>query len=244
MSPPGRRRMESRVTSCRAPARRRGRPPVQQAPSCPLTPGRPVLATHAGPGSRLCDPAAGAARHRRTPSCGCFEGAASLGLEGPNPIAFLLGQRYWAPTCEALLAGLGPTAPYFADRLRQNAYGTWRLPFHPQDTHDPGDLVHGDHWADWTATDCPALLIMAPRASSRPSRSGRWSSVAPAPYRSSWRPITSSPPLPLMRSPPWSRRSSPRSRQPGLAPFPRRKRAGADESVSGAASAPRTPLPS
>jgi pimeloyl-ACP methyl ester carboxylesterase len=25
--------------------------------------------------------------------------------------------------------------------------------------YDSEDLVHGDHWADWTATDCPALLV-------------------------------------------------------------------------------------
>ncbi|WP_433350968.1 alpha/beta fold hydrolase [Microtetraspora malaysiensis] len=101
-----------------------------------------------------------AARHlERVTALVNVEGAASLGLEGPNPFAFLLGQPYQAPTSEALLAGLGPAAPYFADRLRQNSDGTWRLPFHPQDMYDSEDLVHGDHWADWTATDCPALLI-------------------------------------------------------------------------------------
>jgi pimeloyl-ACP methyl ester carboxylesterase len=36
---------------------------------------------------------------------------------------------------------------------------TWRLPFHPQDMYRSEDLVHGDHWEDWKATDCPALLI-------------------------------------------------------------------------------------
>ncbi|MEU5598892.1 alpha/beta hydrolase [Streptomyces sp. NPDC020298] len=101
-----------------------------------------------------------AARHpERVTALVDVEGAASLGLEGPNPFAFLLDQPYQAPTREALLAGLGPAAPYFADRLRKNADGTWRLPFHPQDMYRSEDLVHGDHWADWTATDCPALLI-------------------------------------------------------------------------------------
>ncbi|MCX4410208.1 MULTISPECIES: alpha/beta fold hydrolase [unclassified Streptomyces] len=101
-----------------------------------------------------------AARHpERVTALVNVEGAASLGLEGPNPFAFLLNQPYQAPSREALLAGLGPAAPYFAGRLRENADGTWRLPFHPQDMYRSEDLVHGDHWEDWTATDCPALLI-------------------------------------------------------------------------------------
>ncbi|RKN41287.1 alpha/beta fold hydrolase [Streptomyces hoynatensis] len=105
-----------------------------------------------------------AARHpERVSALINVEGAASLGLEGPNPFAFLLGRPYQAPTREALLAGLGPAGPYFADRLRENADGTWRLPFHPQDMYRSEDLVHGDHWADWTATDCPALLIHGSR---------------------------------------------------------------------------------
>lgn len=43
--------------------------------------------------------------------------------------------------------------------MRENADGTWRLPFHPQDMVDSEDLVHGDHWDDWLAGTCPALLV-------------------------------------------------------------------------------------
>ncbi|GAA3089881.1 alpha/beta fold hydrolase [Streptosporangium carneum] len=82
-----------------------------------------------------------------------------LGLEGPNPLAFVLGLPYQAATREALVEALGQAAPYFADTLRENADGTWRLPFHPQDMVDSEDLVHGDHWADWLASACPALLV-------------------------------------------------------------------------------------
>ncbi|GAA3480321.1 alpha/beta hydrolase [Streptomyces yanii] len=57
------------------------------------------------------------------------------------------------------MAGLGPAAPYFSDRLRENPDGSWRLPFHPQDMHRSEEQVHGDHWDDWTASTCPALLI-------------------------------------------------------------------------------------
>jgi pimeloyl-ACP methyl ester carboxylesterase len=87
------------------------------------------------------------------------EGPAALGLEGANPLGFLLNLPYRAPSREALVTGLGPAASYFADRLREDADGSWRLPFHPQDMYDSEEQVHGDHWADWTATSCPALLV-------------------------------------------------------------------------------------
>ncbi|MFE6053189.1 alpha/beta fold hydrolase [Kitasatospora sp. NPDC056446] len=101
-----------------------------------------------------------AARHPgRVEAVVGIEAPVVLGLEGPNPLAFLLGLPYRAPTRDGLIAGLGPAAPYFADRLRQDADGGWRLPFHPKDMYDSEELVHGDHWADWTATRCPALLV-------------------------------------------------------------------------------------
>ena len=87
------------------------------------------------------------------------EGPAAVGLDGSNPFGFLLNLPYQAPTREALVAGLGPAAPYFSDRLRENADGTWRLPFHPQEMYQSEEQVHGDHWDDWTATACPALLV-------------------------------------------------------------------------------------
>ncbi|MGX5185504.1 alpha/beta fold hydrolase, partial [Streptomyces avermitilis] len=101
-----------------------------------------------------------AARHpQRITALVNAEGPAALGLDGSNPLGFLLNLPYEAPTREALAAGLGPAGPYFSDRLRENADGSWRLPFHPQDMYQSEDLVHGDHWDDWTATDCPALLV-------------------------------------------------------------------------------------
>ncbi|MFI9720597.1 alpha/beta fold hydrolase [Streptomyces sp. NPDC052396] len=87
------------------------------------------------------------------------EAPVELGLDGGNPLAFVLSLPYAAPTREALVAGMGPAAPYFSDRLRQSADGSWRLPFHPQDIYDSEELVHGSHWADWTASACPALVI-------------------------------------------------------------------------------------
>ncbi len=77
------------------------------------------------------------------------EGPVALGLDGTNPLGFLLALHYDAPTRAALVAG----------RLRRNADGSWRLPFHPQDMYRSEEQVHGDHWADWTASTCPALLV-------------------------------------------------------------------------------------
>ncbi|MFF2144994.1 alpha/beta fold hydrolase [Kitasatospora sp. NPDC058190] len=101
-----------------------------------------------------------AARHpERVEAIVDVEAPVELGLEGPNPLAFLLDLPYGAPSRDELIAALGPAAPYFADRLREDADGGWRLPFHPKDMYDSEELVHGDHWADWTATTCPALLV-------------------------------------------------------------------------------------
>ncbi|WP_433246184.1 alpha/beta fold hydrolase [Streptosporangium sp. CA-135522] len=101
-----------------------------------------------------------AARHpERVSAFVNAEGAASLGLHGPNPLAFVLALPYEAPTREALIEGLGQMGPFFGRALRENPDGTWRLPFHPQDIVDSEDLVHGDHWSDWLAGTCPALLV-------------------------------------------------------------------------------------
>ncbi|GAA4181069.1 alpha/beta hydrolase [Streptosporangium oxazolinicum] len=91
------------------------------------------------------------------------EGPVSLDPHGPNPLAFVLTLRAQAPTRQALIEGLGQAAPFFAGGLRENADGTWRLPFHPQDMVDSEDLVHGDHWDDWLAGTCPALLVRGTR---------------------------------------------------------------------------------
>ncbi|MEU8925446.1 alpha/beta hydrolase [Kitasatospora sp. NPDC048545] len=101
-----------------------------------------------------------AARHpERVEALVDVEAPVVFGLEGPHPLAFLLGLPYDAPTRDGLIAALGPAAPFFADRLRENADGSWRLPFHPEDMYESEELVHGDHWADWTASSCPALLV-------------------------------------------------------------------------------------
>lgn len=80
--------------------------------------------------------------------------------QDPGPLAFLVGFPYTAPTREELIAACGPVGPMVGPLLRPLPGGDgWRLPFHPQDTLASERRVHGDHWAQWLASDCPALVI-------------------------------------------------------------------------------------
>ncbi len=88
------------------------------------------------------------------------EGCAELGLDDSNPLTFVLDMPGGtAATKEAIVAQLGPFAPHLESAVRQRPDGTWGLHFHPRDIYDSEDQVHGNHWADWTATNCPALLV-------------------------------------------------------------------------------------
>ncbi|MEV5612464.1 alpha/beta hydrolase [Streptomyces sp. NPDC052225] len=102
-----------------------------------------------------------AARHpHRVTALINAEGCAELGLDGTNPLAFVLNlPTAGAPTKEAYVSQLGPFAPHFESVVRELPDGTWGLPFDPQDIYDSEERVHGDHWADWTAVTCPALLV-------------------------------------------------------------------------------------
>jgi pimeloyl-ACP methyl ester carboxylesterase len=107
-----------------------------------------------------------AARHPERVTALVIEDAgAEMGVEGgANPFLFLSGCPYEAATREELIAGLGPAGPMFADALRRLPDGTWRLPFHPQDMIESEAENEGDHWADWLASDCPALLLYGERS--------------------------------------------------------------------------------
>ncbi|MFD9338305.1 alpha/beta fold hydrolase [Streptomyces sp. NPDC060028] len=86
--------------------------------------------------------------------------AVDLPDHGTSPLAFVLNFPYTAATREELAAACGPLAAVLGPMLRPlPGSAGWRLPFHPQDTVDSENLVHGDHWKQWLATDCPALLI-------------------------------------------------------------------------------------
>lgn len=62
-------------------------------------------------------------------------------------------------TREDLVARIGPRiAPYLEDSFRKTPEG-WTLAFDPKETLASQLALNGDHWKDWLATDCPALLI-------------------------------------------------------------------------------------
>ncbi|MQY03751.1 Haloalkane dehalogenase [Actinomadura sp. RB68] len=103
-----------------------------------------------------------AARHpRRVTAVVNVEGPVCDLDDGPSALSFVLSMPYTAPTRQALLDAIGPLAPMLGDKLRPTPDGGRRLPFHPQDTIVSEQGTHGDHWADWTATTCPALFVLA-----------------------------------------------------------------------------------
>lgn len=62
-------------------------------------------------------------------------------------------------TCNEIEERIGPRFfPYLRDSLR-SVPGGWRLAFDPQDMVPSQHCLNGDHWGDWLATRCPALLI-------------------------------------------------------------------------------------
>ncbi|QWU15837.1 Pimeloyl-ACP methyl ester carboxylesterase [Paenibacillus sophorae] len=67
------------------------------------------------------------------------------------------------PTKEALIAALGRVGPAFAYSMREYGDG-WGLPFVPEDMAVSQRHLNGDHWDDWLATDCPALLLHGMRS--------------------------------------------------------------------------------
>ena len=102
-----------------------------------------------------------AARHpERVSALVNGEGCAELGLDGSNPLAFVLNlPQGTCPGREAFVAQLGPFAPFLESAVRERPDGTWGLRFHPKDIYASENQVHGDHWTDWTGSACPALLI-------------------------------------------------------------------------------------
>ena len=53
--------------------------------------------------------------------------------------------------------------PAIADSLRETAAG-WRTAFDPKDMVASQDQLNGDHWSDWLASTCPALVIRGRRS--------------------------------------------------------------------------------
>jgi len=82
-----------------------------------------------------------------------------IGAEVTETTDFVLAWNGAFRTREELAARIGPRlAPYLADSFRSTPAG-WRLAFNPRDMVASQRHLNGDHWRDWLATDCPALLI-------------------------------------------------------------------------------------
>ncbi len=82
-----------------------------------------------------------------------------IGAEVWDDTSFALAWSGTFATREELAERVGPRfLPYLEDSLRQTSRG-WTLAFEPADMVASQGHLNGDHWADWLATDCPALLI-------------------------------------------------------------------------------------
>ncbi|MFJ6611462.1 alpha/beta fold hydrolase [Streptomyces sp. NPDC091289] len=86
-----------------------------------------------------------------------------IGAEVDGDLSFSLSWPRRAPTRAALLDALGPSASHLTDAVREYADG-WGLAFDPEDMNASQRQLNGDHWDDWLAGDCPALLIRGSRS--------------------------------------------------------------------------------
>ncbi|MCQ4042118.1 alpha/beta hydrolase [Streptomyces rubrisoli] len=81
-----------------------------------------------------------------------------IGAVVDDDLSFCLVWPSRAPSRDALVERLGDAARYLTDSIREFPDG-WGLAFRPTDMVASHQQVIGDHWADWLATDCPALLV-------------------------------------------------------------------------------------
>jgi pimeloyl-ACP methyl ester carboxylesterase len=82
-----------------------------------------------------------------------------IGAVVTDDTSFVLPWAGTYPTREALAERVGARfLPYLEDSFRETPDG-WRLAFDPLDMVASQGQLNGDHWADWLASSCPALLI-------------------------------------------------------------------------------------
>jgi esterase len=82
-----------------------------------------------------------------------------IGAVVKDDISFILSWSGVAPTREGLIAKVGERfALYLSDSFRQTPEG-WTLAFEPHEMVASQNALRGDHWQDFLATICPALLI-------------------------------------------------------------------------------------
>lgn len=82
-----------------------------------------------------------------------------IGATVESDLSFCLPWSGFFKTEEDLVTRIGARmAPYFAPSFRQTKQG-WKLAFEPADMVRSQNCLNGDHWQDWLATSCPALLL-------------------------------------------------------------------------------------
>jgi len=82
-----------------------------------------------------------------------------IGVVLDTDTSFTLAWGGTFPHREALAERIGERLlPYLQDSFRQTS-GGWQLAFDPQELIASQLHLNGDHWADWLASSCPALLI-------------------------------------------------------------------------------------
>ncbi|GAA2583334.1 alpha/beta hydrolase [Winogradskya consettensis] len=86
-----------------------------------------------------------------------------IGAVVDGDLSFALTWPRRAPDRAALEAALGGSAPYLKEAIRSFPDG-WGLDFDPSDMVASQLSLNGDHWGDWLASDCPALLVHGTRS--------------------------------------------------------------------------------
>lgn len=101
-----------------------------------------------------------AARHPRLVRALVVE---DIGAEVDDDLSFCLSWPERAPTRSALIKELAESARHLSDAFREYPDG-WGLAFEPKDMVASQRQLNGNHWDDWLAGDCPALLIHGTRS--------------------------------------------------------------------------------
>ena len=84
---------------------------------------------------------------------------ADIGAEIGDDTAFALAWGGTFATKDELAERIGPRFfPYLQDSVRHTQDG-WRLAFEPREMVMSQSHLNGNHWEDWLASDCPALLL-------------------------------------------------------------------------------------
>ncbi|MFB7864314.1 alpha/beta fold hydrolase [Streptomyces sp. NPDC056069] len=86
-----------------------------------------------------------------------------IGVEVHGDLSFSLSWPHRAPTRAELAEELGPSAGYLAEAVREYPDG-WGLAFDPKDMDVSQQHLNGDHWIDWLASECPALIVRGSRS--------------------------------------------------------------------------------